>query len=285
MRRSARFGKYGRKNPSLSNAVCYSIERDERGADYDLRLFFDELEKSTFFALAAELRNPLPRKRLRLANEDLASREFSQGPIFRVIRLTANTLSTIEDVCMSETHQNPEDYRELLGILGRMQLSDDLVGKVDVSGVVQVTLMEVYETEWSQLPEGERVPWLRRVFANNLLDEIRKFRTQARDVNREEPLHLALEQSAIRISEWLASDQTSPSQKAVRMEDGIRLANALKCLPSAQREAIELHHLQELPLEEIGHRMQRSKGAVAALIFRGTRQLKHLLGTSEGNLP
>ena len=65
------------------------------------------------------------------------------------------------------------------------------------------------------------------------------------------------------------------------MEDGLRLANALACLPSAQREAIELHHLQELPLAEISQRMKRSKGAVAALIFRGTTRLKELLGTSE----
>ena len=184
---------------------------------------------------------------------------------------------------MTETDRNLEDYRELLEMLGRMQLSDELAGKVDVSGVVQVTLMEFYESGWSQLAESERVPWLRRVFANNLLDEIRKFRTLARDVNREQSLQASLDKSAMRINEWLASDQTSPSQKAVRMEDGIRLANALKCLPSAQRKAIELHHLKELPLEEIGRRMQRSKGAVAALIFRGTKRLKQLLGTSEWN--
>jgi len=182
---------------------------------------------------------------------------------------------------MTESGRNLEEYRELLGMLGRMQLSDDLAGKVDVSGVVQVTLMEVHGGNWDELPEQERVPWLRRVFANNLLDEIRKFRTQARDVNREQSLQAAMEQSALRVNQWLASEQTSPSQKAVRMEDGLRLANALACLTAAQREAIELHYLQELPLAEISRRMKRSKGAVAALIFRGTTRLKELLGTSE----
>ncbi len=182
---------------------------------------------------------------------------------------------------MTETGRKLEEYRELLGMLGRMQLSDDLTGKVDVSGVVQVTLMEVHGSNWDELPVNERVPWLRRVFANNLLDEIRKFRTQARDVNREQSLQAALEQSALRVNQWLTSEQTSPSQKAVRMEDGLRLANALACLPAAQREAIELHHLKELPLTEISQRMQRSKGAIAALIFRGTTRLKELLGTSE----
>mgnify|MGYP006908297225 FL=1 len=90
-------------------------------------------------------------------------------------------------------------------MLGRIQLSADLAGKVDVSGVVQVTLMEVHGGNWDELPEQERVSWLRRVFANNLLDEIRKFRTQARDVNREQSLQAAMEQSALRGNQGLAS--------------------------------------------------------------------------------
>lgn len=46
--------------------------------------------------------------------------------------------------------------------------------------------------------------------------------------------------------------------------------------------AIELHHLRSWPLDRIGQRMQRTKGAVAALIFRGTTRLRELL-SSERN--
>jgi hypothetical protein len=38
-----------------------------------------------------------------------------------------------------------------------------------------------------------------------------------------------------------------------------------------------------MPLADVGHRMQRSKGAVAALIFRGMRTLHHLLKESVGD--
>ncbi|PAY17110.1 hypothetical protein CKO51_23395 [Rhodopirellula sp. SM50] len=124
------------------------------------------------------------------------------------------------------------------------------------------------------------MPWLRRIFANNLLDEIRKFRTQARDVDRELSIHQTMEQSASRVNEWLVASQSSPSNQAMRRERELRLAKAMSCLPAAQREAIELHHLKGLPLEEIGKRLNRNKGVVAALIYRGTMRLRELLSSS-----
>jgi RNA polymerase sigma-70 factor (ECF subfamily) len=170
-----------------------------------------------------------------------------------------------------------EKYREYLGLLGRLQLDEKLAGKVDVSGVVQMTLLEASRSQWANLSDEDRGRWLRRIFADNLLDEIRKYRTQARDVLREQSLDRAMEQSASRLNRWLASDQSTPSRKAIRAEEEMRLAKALACLPSAQREAIELHHLRGLPLKDIGARMKRTKGAVAALIFRGTTRLRELL--------
>lgn len=173
-----------------------------------------------------------------------------------------------------------EQYREYLGLLGRLQLDEQLAAKVDVSGVVQATMLEAHQRveAWSALEDNARLAWVRRVFANNLLDEIRRFRAQARDVSREQSLDQALEQSASRVNAWLADDQSSPSQRAIRSEQAIRLAAALACLTPLQREAIELHRLKELPLEEVSKRMKRDKGAVAALIFRGTKRLRQLMG-------
>lgn len=179
---------------------------------------------------------------------------------------------------------SPEQFREYLGLLGRLQLDEQLAGKVDVSGVVQVTLLEAYQQEgvWEALSEKARKAWLRKIFANNLLDEVRRFRTQARDVTREQSLQ-AIEHSASRLEIWLACEQPSPSQRVAKTEESIRLAKALACLPKAQREAIELHHLGGLGLDEVGRRMNRTKGATAALIFRGTTRLRELLKTP--NLP
>lgn len=172
-----------------------------------------------------------------------------------------------------------EQYREYLVLLGRLQLDEQLAGKVDVSGVVQATMLEAHQqaATWGSLDEEARAAWLRRVFANNLLDEIRRFRAKSRDVSREQSLEQAMEQSASRLNGWLVANQSSPSQRAMRSEQAVRLATALGCLTPPQREAIELHHLKGIPLAEVGEMMKRDKGAIAALIFRGTKRLRELL--------
>lgn len=175
-----------------------------------------------------------------------------------------------------------EQYREYLGVLGRMQLDRRLAAKVDISDVVQITMLEVCksESQWNSFGKESRIAWIRRLFSNNLLDEIRKFRAKARDVSREQSLELEIEKSASRLNDWLVAEQSSPSQQAMRSEEAVRLANALHQLTESQREAIELFHLKGVPLAEVGRYMNRDKGAVAGLIFRGTKKLRELL--SEG---
>lgn len=175
------------------------------------------------------------------------------------------------------------EYRDYLCMLGRAQLNEKIAAKVDVSGVVQVTLLEATQADWGGMDEPARMRWLRHALGNNLLDEIRKFRTQARDIAREVSLSQAIEKSASRWNLFVAADDSTPSRKAIRLEDEARLAQALALLPEPQREAIELHHIGGLKLEEIGERMGRSKGAVAALIFRGTTKLRQILASRGGD--
>lgn len=54
---------------------------------------------------------------------------------------------------------------------------------------------------------------LRRIFSNNLLDEIRKLRTERRDVRREHPLEISIDESASRLELGLATVQSTLSQK------------------------------------------------------------------------
>jgi RNA polymerase sigma-70 factor (ECF subfamily) len=176
-----------------------------------------------------------------------------------------------------------ERFREYLGLLVGLQVDPRLRGKLDLSGVVQQTLLEAHQTlgqirGWS---EAQQLAWLRRLLANNLTDEIRKLHAEARDVARERSLEAALDESSSRLGAWLAADQSSPSQQAERHEQALRLASALAQLPEAQREALVLQHWHGWSLAQIGQQLGRSPAAVAGLLHRGLQQLRHLLHQPE----
>jgi len=178
-----------------------------------------------------------------------------------------------------------ERYRAYLRLLSRLYLDPALTGKVDLSGVVQQTLLEAFQAGESHTPSDPKqlAAWLRRILLNNLSDEVRKLATAARDVRRERSI--AMEESSTRLEAWLAADQSSPSQRASRNEDLLRLAAALEKLPEDQRLAVELQYLHGFSVAQISERMQRSKGAVGALLYRGLTKLRELLADESDRIP
>jgi RNA polymerase sigma-70 factor (ECF subfamily) len=170
-----------------------------------------------------------------------------------------------------------ERFRAYLDLLARLHVGPRLRDRVDLSGVVQQTLLEAYQ-ELAASPrsrtEGETAAWLRSILGHNLADSMRKLATRKRDVSRDVPLSAALADSACRVGNWLASQQSTASQKAIRQEQLSRLAEALAALPDHQRLAIEMHHLQERPLAEIAAELQTTKAAVAGLLHRGLKTLR-----------
>lgn len=98
-------------------------------------------------------------------------------------------------------YQSLEKYRDYLHLLARLELDQRFEGKLDLSGVVQQTLLEASRglRQFRGQSEAEVAAWLRRILANNLTDEVRKLGAQARNVVRERSLDAALEESSSRI--------------------------------------------------------------------------------------
>jgi RNA polymerase sigma-70 factor (ECF subfamily) len=174
-------------------------------------------------------------------------------------------------------------YRVYLHLLARQHLDQRLRGKVDSSDVVQQALLQAHQSrdQFRGHTEAERVAWLRQILARCLANALRDFTRDKRDVAREQSIQEALHESSVRVDEWLAAEQSSPSQRAEQHEETLRLAEALAKLPDAQREALALQHWEGWSLAQIGEKLGRSPTAVAGLIKRGLKQLRLLLHEAE----
>jgi RNA polymerase sigma-70 factor (ECF subfamily) len=175
-----------------------------------------------------------------------------------------------------------ERFRDYLRLLTRIQLGPACTSWVDPSDLVQQTLLEAYQNrdQFRGGSDAARGAWLRQILARNVADAIRAQSRQKRDVARERSLEAELEASSAYLGAWLAAEQSTPSEQAVRHEQAVLLANALARLPKFQREALVLHYWQGCSLADIAGRLDRSTDAVAGLLKRGLKHLRAVLEPS-----
>jgi RNA polymerase sigma-70 factor, ECF subfamily len=176
-----------------------------------------------------------------------------------------------------------EQYRAYLRLLAGLHLEPRLRAQLDPSDVVQQTLLRAHEAREQCRGQGaaQRAGWLRAILANTLAEAARRF-GRRQHLARQQPLEAALEESSARLEAWLAADDSSPSERAVRHEQLLRLAAALDRLPEDQRQAVELRHLRGLSVAEVSRLLDRSEPSVAGLLRRGLHGLREVLAEGEG---
>jgi RNA polymerase sigma-70 factor (ECF subfamily) len=172
-----------------------------------------------------------------------------------------------------------ELYRSYLGLMARSLIGRALRTKLDPSDVVQETFLKAHTDFKGFLGQGEPelVSWLRRILVHRLADMARHHKAQGRDVRREESLEAALERSSLDVQRSLAEWSHSPSSLAIRREQAVLLAEALRRLPEDYREVFVLRNLEHVPIEEIATRMGRSPNAVRKLWSRALLALRQEL--------
>ena len=169
-----------------------------------------------------------------------------------------------------------ERFREPLRHLSRRRIGAALARRLDASDVVQQTFLEAHQSiaRFRGTSEAEFLAWLRHILEFNLADAARNhLATGKRAAGREASLDDS-RAGAAALHRRLASAQTSPSLRAIRLEQAAHFLESLNLLPDDQRQAVRLRHIEGWPLDEIAVRMGRSPEAAAGLLKRGLQALR-----------
>jgi RNA polymerase sigma-70 factor (ECF subfamily) len=174
-----------------------------------------------------------------------------------------------------------ERYRGYLTLLARLQISRRLQGKVDASDLVQSTFLEAYRHfgGFRGTSDGEFAGWLRQILAGVVANVVRHYAgTRRRDVALERELEAELERSSQRLDGGLVAPGTTPSERAARCEEAVRLAALLEDLPEDYREVLILHHVEGSSLPEVARTLGRTVDSVKKLWLRALGRLRAALG-------
>ena len=191
---------------------------------------------------------------------------------------------------LKRTRQGDEDAWErlldevvpYLHVMAQRELSGAIRTRVDPSDVVQQTCLEAHRdlAGFRGTATPELLAWLRRILSHNVANFIAEHVVaQKRSVRREQPRGSVDPDDPETTRIVIASSASSPSQRAMRGEDALRLARALDKLPPDQRDAVRLRHLEGWTLAQMAEWFGRSEVAVASLLKRGLQSLRnHLPG-------
>lgn len=149
-------------------------------------------------------------------------------------------------------------YRRLVG-----QLTGVTGDPVEAEDAVMEAFARAVNSSRSFLAADNPEAWLRTVAVNVTRTRWRRARF-FRDV-----------------SHRLVDDRTLPGAYADLRADRVALLAALRRLPAAQREAIALHHLADLPVREVADAVGAPVGTVKARLARGRAALAVLLADTD----
>lgn len=170
------------------------------------------------------------------------------------------------------------ELRPMLRAWAENSLNAQIGVRFDASDIAQATLVDLHEKldQFAGSTEGELIDWLRRMLKHNILDAVRHATAKKRSVAREQRVDVAADDGGIaRID--LAGAFSTPSVRAIRNENEIRLQEAMSKLLPDQQLVVRLVHLQGHSLELAARELNRTTAATAKLLQRGIKNLRSAL--------
>lgn len=185
-------------------------------------------------------------------------------------------------------------YRNYLRMLARTGLGPKLKERVEISDVVQETLIEVIRQfpAFTGQDEVALVGWLRRLIAQKLAD-LGRYHSRVKRGGGDAPYPLDAPLSgpfgalafgaqpggkSANLAELLTLSQTSPSEAASRREATVLLADALTKLPADQAEVLWLYHVEGMSFDAIGQHNGVTRKVIRGIWAKGLASLRRSMG-------
>jgi RNA polymerase sigma-70 factor, ECF subfamily len=181
-------------------------------------------------------------------------------------------------------------HRRRLRHVVATRLDRRIAARVDPSDIVQETLADAAR----RLPEYLRerpVPywvWLRQLALERVI-WWRRFHLESskRTVARERALYSSpREMPTMPVVDQLIGNETSPSEMAIRDQEGEWVRSALEALASTDRQVLELRYVEDCSFGEIAAKLDLGLSAVKMRHLRALKRLRdHRAGQSNGSGP
>lgn len=143
----------------------------------------------------------------------------------------------------------------------RSQVFGRLGGREHAEDVVQNVLLSIHRSRHTYHPTRPFKPWLNAVTRNAVIDAVRARRNDWR--------HQSFDEHEV------PGELASPSE--TREAISPELQSALSRLPEAQREAVELLHVEQLSVREAANKTGSTVGAFKVRAHRGRVRLREIL--------
>jgi RNA polymerase sigma-70 factor (ECF subfamily) len=169
-----------------------------------------------------------------------------------------------------------------------LRLDRRLQSRIDPSDVIQEAYIDAARrlAEYARNPEMPFFLWLRFLTGQRLLEQHRRhLGAKARDASREISLYRGAfpETTTAHLAAHFLGKLTTPSQAAVRLEQKIRLQDALNSLEPVDREILALRHFEQLTNGEAAAVLGLDKSAASKRYTRALVRLKDVLLAMQGD--